>query len=88
MSQQKTASSNTPWVVAIAAAAFAIGVATSDAVKDAVLDIQDVIRTYKGESGLQELTALPSQVQVVDPAGFAVMPLVPPANIANVTTVD
>ncbi|KAK4064362.1 hypothetical protein Trihar35433_7879 [Trichoderma harzianum] len=86
MSQQKTAGSNTPWVVAIAAAAFAIGVATSDAVKDAVFDIQDVITTYKGGNSLQELTALPSQVQVVDPAGFAVMPSVPPANIANVTT--
>lgn len=71
----------------MAAAAFAIGVSTSDAVRDAVFDIQDVIVTYKGGNSLQGLNELPSQAQVVNPSAFAVMPAVPPENVANVTTV-
>ncbi|UKZ49099.1 hypothetical protein TrVGV298_003338 [Trichoderma virens] len=86
MSQRNTASSNVPWIVAVVAAAFAIGVATSDAVKDAVFDVQDIMTTYKGGNSIQELDELPSQVQVVDPSTFAAMAVVPPENIANVTS--
>ncbi|KAL7945052.1 gluconolactonase-like protein [Trichoderma barbatum] len=87
MSQRNTASSNMPWIVAAAAAAFAMGVATSDAVRDAVFDVQDVITIYKGGNTLQELNELPSQVQVVDPSEFAAIPVVPPANITNITSI-
>ncbi|KAL7939389.1 gluconolactonase-like protein [Trichoderma chlorosporum] len=87
MPQRDTTGSNVPWVVAVAAAAFAIGVATSNAIKDAVFDIQDVITAHTGGNSLQELNKLPSQAQIVDPSIFAVMPVVPPESAANITTI-
>ncbi|PON30796.1 hypothetical protein TGAM01_v200216 [Trichoderma gamsii] len=49
MPQETTPRSAAPWIVSAAAAAFAIGVATSpDSIKNILFDIQDAIVTYKG----------------------------------------
>lgn len=87
MSSRNTASSNVPWVIAVAAAAFAIGVATSDALRDAIFDVQDMLATYNRGNFPQGLNGLPPQAQVIDPSTFAAMPVVPPESIANITTV-
>jgi gluconolactonase len=88
MSSRNTASSNVPWVIAVAAAAFAIGVATSDALRDAIFDVQDMLATYNRGNFPQGLNGLPPQAQVIDPSTFAAMPVVPPESIANITTVS
>jgi gluconolactonase len=80
--------SNTPWIISAAAAAFAIGVATSDAIRDAVFNIQDAVMTYKGGDIPQVLTDLPTQAQAIYPSSFVAMSVVPPENVANVTSVS
>ncbi|RFU73929.1 gluconolactonase [Trichoderma arundinaceum] len=87
MPQENATSLNTLWILAVAAAAFAIGVATSDAVRDTVFDIRDVIMAYKGGNIPHALTELPSQAQLIYPSAFAAMPVVPPENVANVTSI-
>lgn len=87
MPHQNRPSSNTPWVIAVAAAAFAIGVGTSDSIKDAIFDIQNAIILNKSGKIPQILTELPSQAQAIHPSSFAVMSAVPPENVSNVTTV-
>lgn len=87
MPQETTPRSAAPWIVSAAAAAFAIGVATSpDAINNIFFDIQDAIVTYKGGNIPQILTGLPSQAQYIPPSTFAALPAVPPENIANITT--
>lgn len=87
MPQETTPRSAAPWIVSAAAAAFAIGVATSpDTIKNILFDIQDAIVTYKGGNVPQVLTELPSQAQSLPPSAFATLSVVPPENIANITT--
>lgn len=87
MPQETTSKSAAPWIVSAAAAAFAIGVATSpDTIRNIFFDIQDAIVTYKGGNVPQVLTGLPPQAQSILPSTFAALPVVPPENIANLTT--
>lgn len=87
MPQETTPRSAVPWIVSAAAAAFAIGVATSpDAINNIFFDIQDAIVAYKSGNIPQVLTGLPPQAQYIPPSTFAALPAVPPENIANITT--
>jgi gluconolactonase len=87
MPQETTARSAAPWIVSAAAAAFAIGVATSpDMIKNILFDIQDASVTYKGGNVPQVLTELPLQAQSIPPSTFATLSVVPPENIANIKT--
>ncbi|KAL7796676.1 gluconolactonase-like protein [Trichoderma ceciliae] len=87
MPQENMSSSSTPWIIAMATAAFAIGVATSDIIRDTVFDIRDAVITYNGGNISQVLTQLPPQAQAIYSSTFAVMPVVPPPNTANVTSI-
>lgn len=87
MPQETTPRSAVPWIVSAAAAAFAIGVATSpDAINNIFFDIQDAIVAYKSGNIPQALTGLPPQAQYIPPSSFTALPAVPPENIANITT--
>lgn len=87
MPQETTPRSAAPWIVSAAAAAFAIGVAISpDTINNIFFDIQDAIVTYKGGNVPQVLTGLPPQAQSIPPSTFVALPVVPPENIANITT--
>lgn len=87
MPQETTPRSAAPWIVSAAAAAFAIGVATSpDTIKNILFDTKDAIVTYKGGNVPQVLTELPPQAQYIPPSIFATLSVVPPENTANITT--
>lgn len=86
MPQETTPKSTAPWIVSAAVAAFAIGVATSDTVRNIIFDIQDAIMTYKGGNVPQILTGLPPQAQAIHPSTFAALSMVPPENIADIKT--
>ncbi|KAM0257011.1 hypothetical protein ACHAQJ_004604 [Trichoderma viride] len=79
--------SNTLWIISAAAAAFAIGVATSDAIRNAAFDIQDAVMAYKRGNIPQMLTELPPQVQAIYPSTFVTMSVVPPENVSNITSI-
>lgn len=87
MPQETTPRSAAPWIVSAAAAAFAVGVAISpDTIKNIFFDVQDAIVIYKGGNIPQVMTGLPPQAQSIPPSAFTALPVVPPENIANITT--
>lgn len=86
MPQETTPKSTAPWIISVAVAAFAIGVATSDTIRNIVFYIQDAIMTYKGGNIPQVLTGLPPQAQSIPPSTFTALSVVPPESIADIKT--
>ncbi|KAL9480242.1 hypothetical protein ACSS6W_005028 [Trichoderma asperelloides] len=88
MPHETTPKSTAPWIISVAVAAFAIGVATSsDTIRNIVFDIQDAIMTYKDGNIPQALTGLPPQAQSIPPSTFTALSVVPPESIADIKTI-
>lgn len=87
MPQETASKSAVPWIVSAAAAAFAVGVATSpDTIGDIFFDIQDAIVTFQGGNDSQVLAGLPPQAQAILPSTFAALPVVLPESIVDIKT--
>ena len=82
---------NTPFILAVAGAAFAIGVALSDSIRSSLgsaAQIPLLTSLLLRSSSSSSLADLPAQAQLVLPADFAVLPVVLPPAEANATTVS
>ncbi|KAK5993096.1 Lactonohydrolase oryL-like protein [Cladobotryum mycophilum] len=82
--------SNSGWryssLVTVGVAIYAIGVTTSDAVQNVLSHVSNIVGSI-GEPTMLVQTELPLQAQIIDPSIFAVLPEVPPPDVANGTTI-